>query len=286
MKTQLAYLGTAVVLLAFAFAPNAANAQVLALEDFSYPDGASLSSQTGWASHSGTAGNLLVTGGKAVVDHSSNEDVNFAFTDVTSGVLTATFDIVVNATEDITGMGEFPDDYEYFAHFFEEGTFNFRARLSVVPSPGTGNYTLGISSTTGTEEATLSSGLNFGDTVPVVLALDVTTGIASLTVNGETISGTTGNLGETMNLFALRQSFSTHNETIAVDNLVISTGTVSSTLLGDVNLDETVDFLDITPFIGVLSNSGDQAEADCNEDGSVDFLDITPFIAILSGSNS
>ena len=54
-------------------------------------------------------------------------------------------------------------------------------------------------------------------------------------------------------------------------------------VLGDVNLDGGVNFLDISPFISVLSGGGFQAEADCNESGSVDFLDISPFIAILSG---
>jgi len=40
---------------------------------------------------------------------------------------------------------------------------------------------------------------------------------------------------------------------------------------------------DVTPFIGLLSGGGNQAEADLNEDGMVDFLDITPFIRLLSG---
>ena len=53
-------------------------------------------------------------------------------------------------------------------------------------------------------------------------------------------------------------------------------------LLGDVNLDGAVSFLDITPFIGVLSAGGFQAEADVNEDMAGDFLDITPFINVLS----
>lgn len=54
-------------------------------------------------------------------------------------------------------------------------------------------------------------------------------------------------------------------------------------LLGDVDLDGFVTFLDISPFIALLSSSGFQAEADCNEDGMVTFLDIAPFISILSG---
>ena len=53
-------------------------------------------------------------------------------------------------------------------------------------------------------------------------------------------------------------------------------------VLCDVNRDGIVNFLDISPFIGVLSTGGDQAEADCNEDGMVNFLDISPFIVALS----
>ena len=56
------------------------------------------------------------------------------------------------------------------------------------------------------------------------------------------------------------------------------------TLLGDVNLDGVVNFLDISPFIAILTSGTFQAEADCNESGTVDFLDISPFIAILTGS--
>ena len=53
-------------------------------------------------------------------------------------------------------------------------------------------------------------------------------------------------------------------------------------LLGDVNLDGVVNFLDISPFISLLAVSGMQAEADTNQDGMVNFLDISPFITILS----
>ena len=55
-------------------------------------------------------------------------------------------------------------------------------------------------------------------------------------------------------------------------------------LLGDVNQDGTVNFLDISPFIGALALGSFQLEADINQDGSVNFLDIAPFIAMLSGS--
>jgi hypothetical protein len=76
------------------------------------------------------------------------------------------------------------------------------------------------------------------------------------------------------------------NEFFASQPHGVLTFVAPTVLLGDVDLSGTVDFLDITPFIGVLSGGTFQAEADCNESGGVDFLDITPFIAILSGSGS
>ena len=53
-------------------------------------------------------------------------------------------------------------------------------------------------------------------------------------------------------------------------------------LMGDVSLDNTVNFLDISPMIALLTAGEYQVEADINRDGSVDFLDISPFITILS----
>ena len=53
-------------------------------------------------------------------------------------------------------------------------------------------------------------------------------------------------------------------------------------LYGDVNMDGSIDFLDIQSFIGLLSSGTFQAEADVNEDGAVNFEDIAPFIGLLS----
>lgn len=56
-----------------------------------------------------------------------------------------------------------------------------------------------------------------------------------------------------------------------------------ATLLGDVNLDGTVNLLDVDPFVDRISSGTYQAEADCNQDGTINLLDIDPFIAILGG---
>ena len=73
----------------------------------------------------------------------------------------------------------------------------------------------------------------------------------------------------------------------------LSTSWISSTatpgvfeddfLIADVNLDGVVNFLDIAPFIALLTNNTYQLEADVNQDGVVNFLDISHFIDELTG---
>lgn len=87
----------------------------------------------------------------------------------------------------------------------------------------------------------------------------------------------------TITLEDSNQSFRASDGTFIAANNDLSF-TVSSILIGDVNLDGVVDFLDISPFIGVLSSGLFQVEADCDGNGTVDFLDISAFIAILSGA--
>ena len=60
--------------------------------------------------------------------------------------------------------------------------------------------------------------------------------------------------------------------------------TLQSFVPGDVNQDGGVNFLDVGPFISILSANDYLAEADINEDGIVDFLDVFPFIRILTGN--
>ena len=57
---------------------------------------------------------------------------------------------------------------------------------------------------------------------------------------------------------------------------------VPGVLLGDCNLDGEVNFLDISPFIVLLSGGTFLEQADCNQDGEVNFMDISAFINILS----
>ena len=61
--------------------------------------------------------------------------------------------------------------------------------------------------------------------------------------------------------------------------------TYNDTPLGDTNLDGNINFLDITPFISLVSVGEFLEEADLNEDGFVNFLDITPFINVIQSQN-
>lgn len=60
----------------------------------------------------------------------------------------------------------------------------------------------------------------------------------------------------------------------------------SGRVVGDVNEDGVVNFLDTTPYIQALSSDVYQFEADTNTDGEVNFLDTTPYISLLSGGAS
>ena len=66
----------------------------------------------------------------------------------------------------------------------------------------------------------LTTDFNFGDTVTVELTFNLDTGEASLTAGGETVTAQ-GDTGETLDSFYLRQSNSSSDETIFVDNLNI-----------------------------------------------------------------
>lgn len=64
--------------------------------------------------------------------------------------------------------------------------------------------------------------------------------------------------------------------------LIVNFNAVDNFLLGDINRDGVTDFLDIAPFIGLLTTGTFLDGTDFNGDGQVTFLDIAPFIAILA----
>lgn len=190
---------------------------------FSYADG-SLINNPAWDNHSGTNGDLLVASGQAVVQHGTpSEDAGVSFNPVT-GVIYYAFDFSVDdlgAPYSNTGT-----DYEYFAHFM--GTGPFAARMDIVPPAGGGDYSVGIASDESTADATWPTDLTFGTTYRAIVGYDQDTNIAQLWIDAS-LQSDPSILGEdrpdpgtAVDRFALRQSDSDENETVRVDNLVIS----------------------------------------------------------------
>lgn len=101
---------------------------------------------------------------------------------------------------------------------------------------------------------------------------DSTTGGEFVTLSDLATDGS-GNLSVTVTRATTQLLFSA----VTIEEITM----VDPFLLGDVNLDGTVNFLDISPFIQRLSAGQFQAEADIDQNGAVNFLDISGFIALL-----
>ena len=191
-------------------------------DNFSYSNG-SLISASSWSTFSGTEGDLIVTDGQALVQHGTpSEDASVAFNSVVGSIYYA-FDFTVNAAEAISG-----GDYEYFSLLKDNGN-NFRGRLDIVNANTEGNdFTVGISTKGSTADTVWASDLSFGNTYRATVKFDQDTNIAQLWIDASSESDTSisGNdetdPGTTITQFGLRQSDSSVNESILVDNLNIA----------------------------------------------------------------
>ncbi len=191
-------------------------------DNFSYSNG-SLISASSWSTFSGTEGDLIVSDGQALVQHGTpSEDASVAFNSVVGSIYYA-FDFTVNAAEAISG-----GDYEYFSVLKDDG-YNYRGRLDIVNANTEGNdFTVGISTIGSTADTVWASDLSFGNTYRATVKFDQDTNISQLWIDASSESDTSisGNdetdPGTTITQFGLRQSDSSVNESILVDNLNIA----------------------------------------------------------------
>jgi|GEM_PF-3048192 hypothetical protein len=195
------------------------NAQLVS-EDFGYADG-SLTTNAAWDTHSGTAGQVQVSSGTISLEMGpQSEDVNTAFATVTSGLIFAEFDLIVNDDTDISGT-----DHEYFFHFNSSG---FKARVDAVPALGTENYSLGLSSNGGSAAVVWPNGLTYGQTYNVIVRYSIDDNISKLWVDpisnfsNSIIDNTSSGSGADVDAVSFRESNSNNDETITIDNLTVS----------------------------------------------------------------
>ncbi|WP_299553594.1 T9SS type A sorting domain-containing protein [Seonamhaeicola sp.] len=190
---------------------------------FAYTDG-NLVGNGGWTSHSGSGGFIQVSSGQAVIVHGSGskEDANISFSAV-SGSIYYSFDFSV----DDLGNPYSGTDNEYFAHFMV-GTGSFSARLDIVPPSAGGDFNVGISTLESSADNTWPTDLSFATTYRVTVKYDQNLNQAQLWIDAtlETDTSILGSdetdPGNAITAFALRQSTSSENETIRIDNLVIA----------------------------------------------------------------
>lgn len=201
---------------------GSASAVVLVSETFSYPDG-NITDQAAWSSFDGSTSFVQIASGEAVVTHGggSREDVTTTFTDLTTGTVYAGFDFSV----DDLGAPYSGTDAEYFAHF-EAGTFVGRVDIGAPAS--TGDFSVGLATFSGTADVLFPTDLSFDVVYRAVVAYDIDEDQATLWIDpvseaSTSVVGADGTASLTVSGFNLRQSNSSEDESVRVDNLVIAT---------------------------------------------------------------
>ena len=114
----------ALLLVAMSLA-TVSKAIVILDEPFTYSDGALTNVSTRWTNHSGTLAQMDVTSGKVNLTQAEGEDMNTGLTGAPYSGTTLYAKFVINLSALPLGNGN------YFAHFKDGGTQNFKARVRV-----------------------------------------------------------------------------------------------------------------------------------------------------------
>jgi len=211
--------------LAVGMTTTLASAQLIN-ETFTYPNGNLVGQGVpAWEAHSAAGSSpVQVSSNTAVLNQGSGsrEDVN------------KPMGAVLGSGQKIYGSFDFSNTGGsgdvYFAHFKDSGTINFASRVWITAPTQGGNYTIGITSTSGTASNVVdwtAFDLTFGTTYRVVHAYNFDTGLAELWVNPVNEASTSvshaGIAGTAVERYAYRQagpSSGTSSQT--VDNLCVA----------------------------------------------------------------
>ena len=192
---------------------------ILFSEGFDYANGSLTTVSTDWNRHSGTTGQIQVLDGKITLKDTQSEDVNRSIgTTLTTGTVFSGFDFSVSASN------PGGSDFEYFAHF-GNGTSDFTARMDINTADDNG-FLVGISHTS-TAQTSWGSALDYDTVYRAVIGYDRDSGIANLWIDAaletDTSIATTSTDTNNVEGFYFRESNSSVNETIVVDDLIVGT---------------------------------------------------------------
>ena len=205
-----------------------AHATVLLSDSFDYADGSLVTVSSGkWGHHSGnTTGEVDVVSGRVFLTQAESEDVSAVLSNgpYSSGNLYARFTVNFSALP--SGAGT------YFAHFKDNGSSGFRAKIFVTTDGAAGGYyRIGIGNVTNTASGVIATDLALNGTYTLVVRYDAGTPVTTIWLNpssesdtnNATATDTAATLGITT--FALRQSLSSGNGmgSLYLDDLVVGT---------------------------------------------------------------
>ncbi len=173
-----------VALCLFACTSATSQATLVFNETFTYADGSLVTNSGGnWTTHSGTAGQVDVASGLVNLTQAESEDVNRAFTAITTGNIYAgtTFSFSALPTG---GTGN------YFFHYKDSGTSNFRGRIfATTTGAAAGTLRLGLANVAGAPNVIIPVDLSLSSTHRFVLKIDAATGISTLFLDAATETG-------------------------------------------------------------------------------------------------
>lgn len=227
--TTVRNLLASIAMSALAVVASEANGAMLVSDSFTYADGSLNGKDPAiggvWGAHSGTAGQVQVTGGKiGIVQSTQSEDVNIPFEGAyvlgAGGVLYSGFDLTVAAP-----TGAVAD--VYFAMFLT-GTANFDARVWMT-APTTSGYRLAISndnSITDADGEVRTGDLAFGTTYRVVTKYDFDAKKGTLWIDpvneaSASFSASDPGFSDAAIAYAFREA--TGNTAQVIDNLLVGT---------------------------------------------------------------
>jgi hypothetical protein len=210
------------------------NTNVMLIDNFDYDNSGPIINVSGglWATHSGVAGQLQVSGGVAVVDSKTHtEDVNapligapYVTNQAANVTLYASYTLNVTALPDANGA--------YITHFKDNTTFGFLGRVFIsATNAAPGNYRVGIGNAGSTSNLTaqLPQDLLPNSNYTVVVRLRLTNGISTIWINpsNESSPSVTDTASYPTNLvniyqYAFRES-SAPGGTATIDNLKVGT---------------------------------------------------------------
>lgn len=212
-------------MLLMAWGRGVASADILLTENFNYANGSIVTVSSGvWSNHSGTAGQLVITNGRAALRSSLTEDVNVLvpgqpYAASSSTTLYASFTLNASSLPSASGS--------YLVHFKSGSTSNFRGKIFVLTGgAAVGKYRLGLANNANDAAVTNAIDLDLNTDYRVYLRYVINSGVSTLWVEPESESSPAVTAGDVTSAAALT-SFALREDTgigvVQLDDLRIGT---------------------------------------------------------------